>query len=53
MNQLICPLLSLGREHLVHCLADDCAWYCSETEQCGIVQISDELSLIGDMLEED
>lgn len=51
-RSFICPLLSLGQEHLHECLGKNCAWYSGETEQCSMLQISDELNYICELLEE-
>ena len=42
-NELICPLLSIGREFLDRCLREQCAFWHDRSNTCSINVIAEKL----------
>ena len=36
----VCPILSVGKEMLIECLRNDCAWYIDDESVCALKQVA-------------
>ncbi len=39
LENMVCPLLGIGKEGYGYCRVEECAWWHRDREKCGVIQV--------------